>query len=88
MYSGMVYCGMQAKFICICICSGIKVGLLYNNAGYICDVKCIESDSHSANYTSFMLNTINATIFKLIYPTATSQVVDSQWPYLVVGHLC
>ena len=50
------------------ICSGIKVGLLYNNAGYICDVKCIESDSHSANYTSFMLNTINATIFKLILP--------------------
>ena len=35
MYSGMVYCGMQAKSICICICSGIKVGLLYNNAGYI-----------------------------------------------------
>ena len=68
MYSGMVYCGMQAKFICTCICSGIKVGLLYNNAGYICDVKCIESDSHSANYTSFMLNTINATIFKLILP--------------------
>ena len=55
---------MQAKSICICICSGIKVGLLYNNAGYICDVKCIESDSHSANYTSFMLNTINAMIFK------------------------
>ena len=68
MYSGMVYCGMQAKSICICICSGIKVGLLYNNAGYICDVKCVESDSHSANYTSFMLNTINATIFKLILP--------------------
>ena len=69
MYSGMVYCGMQAKSIYICICSGIKVGLLYNNAGYIiCDVKCIESDSHSANYTSFMLNTINATIFKLILP--------------------
>ena len=68
MYSGMVYCGMRAKFICICICGGIKVGLLYNNAGYICDVKCIESDSHSANYTSFMLNTINATIFKLILP--------------------
>ena len=41
---------------------GIKVGLLYNNAGY---VKCIESDSQ---YTTFMLNTINATIFKLILP--------------------
>ena len=68
MYSGMVYCGMQAKFICIYICIGIKVGLLYNNAGYICDVKCIVSDSHSANYTSFMLNTIIATIFKLILP--------------------
>ena len=68
MYSAMVYCGMQAKSICICICSGIKEGLLYNNAGYICDVKCIESDSHSANYTSFMLNTINTTIFKLILP--------------------
>ena len=67
MHSGMVYCGMQAKSICICICSGIKVGLLYN-AGYICDVKCIESDGHSANYTSFILNTINAMTFKLILP--------------------
>ena len=30
--------------------------------------KCIESDSYSASYTSFMLNTINAMIFKLILP--------------------
>ena len=29
-------------------------------------VKSIESDSHSASYASFMLDTINATIFKLI----------------------
>ena len=28
MYSGMVYCGMQTKSICICTYDGIKVGLL------------------------------------------------------------
>ena len=32
-------------------------------ASYISDVKCIESDSHSASYTSFMLDTINATMY-------------------------
>ena len=33
----VVYCGMQAKSICTGICTydGIKVGLLYNNAGYV-----------------------------------------------------
>ena len=35
MYNGMVYCGMQAKSIGICTYDGIKVGLLYNNAGYV-----------------------------------------------------
>ena len=37
MYSGMVYSGacMQAKSICMCTYDGIKVGLLYNNAGYV-----------------------------------------------------
>ena len=35
MYSEMVYCGMQAKSICICTYGGIKVGWLYNNAGYV-----------------------------------------------------
>ena len=34
-YSGMVYCGMQAKSICMCTYDAIKVGLLYNNAGYV-----------------------------------------------------
>ena len=34
----------------------------------LCDVNCIESDSHSAGYTRFMLETINAMIFKLILP--------------------
>ena len=88
MYSGMVYCGMQAKSICICTYDGIKVGLLYNNAGYVMHIKCIESDSHSASYTSFMLDTINAMIFKLILPYGYLPGSDSQWPYLVVGHLC
>ena len=32
-YSGMVYCGMQAK--CMCTYGGIKIGLLYNNTGYV-----------------------------------------------------
>ena len=27
-----------------------------------CDVKCIESDSHSAIYTIFLLDTINAVV--------------------------
>ena len=54
---------MQDKPICICTYDGIKVGLLYNNAGYICDVKCIESDSHSASYTSFMMDTINTVMY-------------------------
>ena len=27
----VVYCGMQAKSVCICTYDGIKVGLLYNN---------------------------------------------------------
>ena len=78
---------MQAKCIYICICTydGIKVGLLYNNAG--CVVKSVESDSHSASYTSFMMDTISATMY-LYTPMATGQVVDSQWLYLVVGHLC
>ena len=58
--SWVVWCDMQAKSICICTNDGIKVGLLY--------VKSIESDSHSASYTSFMLDTINAMIFKLILP--------------------
>ena len=31
----VVYCGMQAKSVCICTYDGIKVGLLYNNAGYV-----------------------------------------------------
>ena len=32
----LVYCGMQAKSVCIlCTYDGIKVGLLYNNAGYV-----------------------------------------------------
>ena len=35
MYSGMVYCDMQAKSICICAYGGFKVGLLYNNAGNV-----------------------------------------------------
>ena len=36
MYSGIVYCGMQAKSKCICTYDEIKVGLLqYNNAGYL-----------------------------------------------------
>ena len=33
MYNEMVY--MQAKSICICTYDGIKVRLLYNNAGYV-----------------------------------------------------
>ena len=35
-------------YICICTYDGIKVGLLYNNAGYVMWLKSIESDSHSA----------------------------------------
>ena len=38
MYSGMVYiyCGMQAKSIMYMhLYDGIKVGLLYNNAGHV-----------------------------------------------------
>ena len=31
----VVYCGMQAKSVCVCTYDGIKVGLLYNNAGYV-----------------------------------------------------
>ena len=34
--SWVVWCDMQAKcIICICTYDGIKVGLLYNNAGYV-----------------------------------------------------
>ena len=47
----VVYCGMQAKSVCICTYDESKQCRL-------CDVKCIESDSHSANCTSFMLGTI------------------------------
>ena len=54
---------MQAKSICICIYDGIKVGLLYNNAGYAMFIKPIESDSHSASYASIMMDTINATMY-------------------------
>ena len=65
----------------------IKVGLLYSNAGWLCDVKYIESHSHSA---SFMLDTINATMYVANYYCymTTGQVVYSQWLYLVVCHLC
>ena len=59
----------------LCNYDGIKVGSMQAT---VCDVKCIESDSHSDSHTSFMLDTINATIFKLILPyMATGQVVDS-----------
>ena len=61
MYSGMVYCGMQAKPICICTYDGIKVGLLYNNAGYIYDVKCTYRIRQC--YTRCMLGTISATMY-------------------------
>ena len=53
----VVYCGMQAKSVCICTYDKSKQCRL-------CDVKCIESDSHPANYTSFMLDTImHATMY-------------------------
>ena len=68
MYGEMVYCGMQAKSICICTYDGSKVGLLYNNASYVCDVKCIESDSHSDSYTQAYARQYQyyCVIFKLI----------------------
>ena len=51
---------MQAKSICICTYDGIKVGSAL--AMQASDVKCIESDSHSASFIKFMLDTINATM--------------------------
>ena len=38
----------------------------------------MESESRSASYTSFMLDTINATIFKLILPYG-------YWPVVLGG---
>ena len=46
--SWVLYCGMQAKSICICTYDG---GLLYNNA----DVKCIESFIHPSTRTNFYM---------------------------------
>ena len=51
----------------------------------------MESDSHSAIYTEtiFMLDNVNALMnLNNFTPMVTGQVVDSQWLYLVVGHLC
>ena len=46
----------------IYIYDGIKVGLFLYQCR-LCDVKCIESDSHSASYTSFMMDNINAMMY-------------------------
>ena len=48
------------------------------------DVKYIESDSHLSVYTMFVLGIINAMMnLKQFDP-----LVDLQWLYLVVGHMC
>ena len=59
------------------------------------DVKCIESAIHSVIYTTFVLGTINSMMnLKQFSPIGLICVetkwpgVDSQWLYLVVGHLC
>ena len=36
--------------------------LYSSNVGYVMQLKCIESDSHSAIYTIFMLGTVSAII--------------------------
>ena len=72
---------MQAKYPHMMESKGLR--LCSSNAGYIRNVKCMVS----ASYTIFMLDTINATMY-LPLCMATGRVVDSQWLYLVVSHLC
>ena len=53
-------CGMQAEYMCICF-THIRADISVDSTPGLqaCDVKCIESDSHSSIYTMFLLNIIN-----------------------------
>ena len=78
-------CGMRAHAqLCI------KVGLLYSNACrlYYNDVKYIQNQIvHVPSWLQLQSGHYQCyNVF--ITPMATGQVVDLQWLYLIVGHLC
>ena len=59
--------------------TGILVGSTAAIQAY--DVKCIESDSHSAIYTILMMDTISAVVnLKQFSPMYSSIYVDTIWP--------
>ena len=71
---------MQAKSICTCMYDGIKVG-----SALAMQAICMQCKMYGLS----RLYSLYAGCYQCFDTSmATGQVVDSQWLYLVVGHLC
>ena len=78
-YCGPVACKLNTCVYALLILGAVSQQILIQDCRP-CDVKCIESDSHSSIYTMFLLGIINAMMNLNLFGCLVIICVETNWP--------